>query len=91
MKTLHLSIITITGILLLIIGALTLVVRIYLDELDQEIAKSYYISNCPNASCPFAPQPYWEIIPIITYIGIAFCCVGIFVLAYKKIKIKIEK
>lgn len=82
------------GIAILILGAILLAIRAYLDVLDEIIAeKSPYYRHCPYMGCPLPPQPYWETILVFTYIGIILCCVGVIVLsiAYAKQKMSIRK
>ena len=84
----------IVGIAILILGAILLSIRTYLDALDKIIAeKSPYYDHCLYTGCPLPPQPYWETILMFTYIGVILCCVGVIVLsiAYAKQKMSVRK
>lgn len=81
----------ITGITLLALGGIVLSIRTYLDVLDKTIAeKSPYYHHCPYMGCPFPPQPYWETIMILTYIGLILCSADIIVLSITCIKQKMS-
>lgn len=83
--------VVITGITLLVLGGIVLSIRIYLDVLDKIIAeKSPYYHHCPYMGCPLPPQPYWETIMILTYIGLILCSAGIIVLSITCIKQKMS-
>lgn len=82
------------GIAILILGVILLAIRTYLDALDKIIAeKSFVYNHCFYTGCPLPPQPYWEIILMLTYIGIILCCIGVIVLsiAYAKQKMSVRK
>lgn len=86
--------IMIIGICLLSLGIVLLSLSFYLEELNQEYGRAWEIThpcNIRSLGCPFSPEPYWEYIQPVLYIGIAFCCIGIIIISAKILKNRMEK
>lgn len=80
----------ISGIALLALGGIVLAIRTYLDVLDKTIAEKSPYLHCPYILCPLPPQPFWETIVILTYVGLILCSAGITVLSITCIKQKMS-